>query len=142
MIHRIFTSLSLSLLLVAGCGSNVGLSGKVVFSDDKSPLPSGTVGLLAVSGDFSARGDIQSNGTFVAGSVRAGDGIPPGKYRVTVSAIKVLEHNEETGEEVHEFLVDPKFGNAETSGLMIDITRTTRNFTIEVDRYVPATGRR
>jgi len=144
MKHYIFISISLSLLFLVGCGKNVGLSGKVVFSDDKSPVPLGTVGLISESGTFSARGDIKSDGTFDVGSVKANDGLPPGKYRVSVSAMKLTGMSptgndpESSGDPVYELLIDPKYGNPDTSELTLEITSTKRNFTIEVDRYVPS----
>jgi hypothetical protein len=142
MKYSIFISLTLSLLLFAGCGGNVGLSGKVVFSDDQSPVPMGTVGLISEAGTFSARGDIQRNGTFVVGSIRANDGLPPGKYRVSVFSQKhvgdtIPDEEGESGEPIFELLVHPKYGNPDTSGITIEITSTTRNFVIEVERFVP-----
>jgi len=130
--YGISFGLSLLFLVFAGCGGNVGLSGKVYFSDDKSPVPLGTVGLEADSGSHIARGDIQPNGTFVVGSLKSNDGLPPGKYRGSVSASKHV------GNGIFETLIDPKFGNVATSGITIDITKKTRNFNIEVDRYVPS----
>ena len=140
MKHHIIISLSLSLLLFAGCGGNVGLSGKVVFSDDKSPVPTGTVGLISESGTFSTRGTIKPDGTFVVGSTKANDGLPPGKYQGSVSAMKLIgtqpsNDPEAAGEPIYEWLIDPRYGNPTTSGITIDITSTTKNFVIEVDRY-------
>ena len=124
-----------------GCGGNVGLSGKVVFLDDGSPVPLGTVGLISESGTFSTRGTIKPDGTFTVGSTKANDGLPPGKYRVSVSALKYAgeqtSSDGESSESVHELLVDPKYGDPATSGITIDITSTTKNFTIEVERYIP-----
>ena len=143
MKYTILLSLSLTLLLFAGCGENVGLSGKVFFSDDKSPVPLGTVGLVAESGTHIARGDIKPDGTFVIGSLKVDDGLPPGKYRVSVSAMQQISADEETGGGIYESLIALKHGNPDTSGITIDITSTTRNFDIEVERYVPPqTGRR
>lgn len=145
MKHGIYIGLILSFLLLVGCNRHVGLSGKVVFSDDKSPLPFGTVGLLAESGAFSARGDIKPDGTFTSGSVKTNDGVPPSKYRVSVSALKEIEVVPAVGESspeiTYETLIDPKYGLPETSGITIDITSSMRNFIIEVDRYVPKAKR-
>jgi len=142
MKHILFFSLFLALLLLTGCNKNVGLSGKVVFSDDKSPVPLGTVGLESVSGVHAARGDIKQDGTFSVGSVKSNDGLPPGKYRVSVTAWKQTAENPETGEGIFESLIDVKHGNPETSELTLDITSTTRNFVIEVDRPAPSASRR
>ena len=134
----------LLMTLLTGCGSNVGLSGKVVFSDDKSPVPLGTVELISESGTFSARAEIKPDGTFVVGSLKEKDGLPPGKYRISVYAIKTTavgtkrnSDGMEMIDSVSEYLVEPKFGNPDTSEITIDIASTVRNYEIVVDRAPP-----
>jgi hypothetical protein len=132
--------LVLSLLVISGCGSGkVGLSGKVVFSDDKSPLTIGTV--YFETDTYLARAELKPDGTFVTGSVKQDDGLPPGKYRVYIpDAQRVVNSNTEmsrTGTMAgpkFEPLIDPKYARADTSGLEVEITSTTKNFVIEVDR--------
>ena len=113
------------------------MSGKVVFSDDKNPLSHGEVGFESASGTFFARGDIQPDGTFVVGSLKTNDGLPPGKYRVSVSAVQQVGQDR-AGYAIFESLIDTKYGTPATSGLTLDITKTTRNFNIEVDRRAAA----
>jgi len=132
----IIVSLLLALLIFTGCNKHVGLSGKVIYSDDKSPVPTGTVCLETDT--FLARGNIRPDGTFVVGSVKQTDGMPPGKYRVSISDAQRIIGQDENGDEIYEPLIDAKFTDSATSGITIDITSTTRNFVIEVDRYVPA----
>jgi len=132
--NRLVFALSLVLLISVGCsGGKVGLSGKVVYSDDKSPLPTGTVCLETDT--FMARGTIGPNGTFVVGSVGEKDGLPPGKYRVFISGAEKVVSVNDNDVVTTEPLIDPKFTSGVTSGLTLDITSTTRNFNIEVDRY-------
>ena len=138
--------LLLSLLVLTGCGSgNYAVSGKVVFSDDGSPVSTGTVAFEAGSHLF--RGLIQPDGTFVMGTQRANDGVPSGKYRVYVLAEKVTstptgdktsEGEEEVLIEVEQ-LVDEKFTKSSTSGIEIDITGPKKDLEIKVDRYKPGT---
>ena len=137
--------LFLSLLVLTGCGSgNFSVSGKVVFSDDDSPVPMGTVAFE--SGSHLFRGLIKPDGTFVMGSSKAEDGVPPGKYRVYVLAEKVTStptggKTSDGEDEVlieTEQLVDAKFTRGSTSGIEIDITGSAKDLEIKVDRYKPA----
>jgi len=131
--NSIIFSLSLALLLVVGCGGGgkVGMSGKVVYSDDKSPLPMGTVYLETDS--FLARGTIRSDGTFDVGSLGEKDGLPPGTYRVSIRDASKPIGQDANGDPIYEPLIDPN----SITGLTVEITSTTRDFVIEVDRYAP-----
>ena len=135
------TPFLLSLLLVlTGCGNHVGLSGKVIFSDDQSPLTVGTVNFETDS--FFARAPLRPDGTFVVGSLGDADGLPPGKYNVYISgAIQSVTTGEGArATTTSEPLVDQKFTSGATSGIVIEITSTTRGFEIVVDR--PGTANR
>ena len=134
MKNSILLTVSLSLLVVAGCsGGKVGLSGKVVYSDDRSPVPTGEVYFETDS--FLARGIIQPDGTFVVGSIGDRDGIPPGTYRVSVRGAQKAMGEDAEGMTIYEPLIDVKFTSAATSGITIDITASTQNFEVPVDRY-------
>ena len=136
MKNSIFFALSLSLLILAGCGDKIGLRGKAIFSDDGSPVPTGTV--CFETDTYLARGDLQSDGTFIVGSLRQDDGLPAGRYRVYISGAQKVIGQNENGMNIYESLIDPKFANGTTSSIAIDVTPTTREFNIVVDRYVPA----
>ena len=128
---------ALSLLVLAGCGDKVALRGKAVFSDDGSPVPVGTVGFETDT--YHARGDLKPDGTFVVGSLKTNDGLPPGSYRVYISGAQKSIGTDANGEEIYESLIDEKFTNSRTSGITIDIKTSTKNFEVVVDRYAPAT---
>ena len=141
MKHHIISFLFLSLILMlTGCSNHVGLSGKVIFSDDQNPLTVGTVNLETNS--FFARAPLRPDGTFVVGSLGDEDGLPPGKYHVYISgALKPVTVGEgERATTRFEPLIDQKFTNGATSGIVIEITSTTRDFEIVVDR--PGTANR
>ena len=126
--------LLLSLVAFVGCGGHVGLTGKVIFSDDGTPVPLGTV---ALESDTSfSRAGIQPDGTFTVGSLKKADGLPPGLYRVYITGAEMLVGQDSNGNDIYVQLIDPKFTRPETSGLTIDISHTTRDFVIEVDRFV------
>lgn len=121
------------LVVLSGCGNKVRLSGTVTFSDDGSPVPTGKV--CFEQGDFFASGDIQPDGTYTVGTNTSNDGIPPGTYQVYVgAAVKEVERLE-SGDAVTVPLVAEKFTGPTTSGLTIEVTRSTKNYDFQVDRF-------
>jgi hypothetical protein len=127
--------LLLCLFVLIGCSKHVGLSGKVYFSDDQSPLTIGSVNFEKE--DHFSRADLKPDGTFVVGSFGKTDGLPPGKYRVYITGARqsVDSGKEGTmGKTVFEDLIDRRFTSTATSGIVIDVTATTKGFEIEVDR--------
>ena len=133
MKNSIFFALALSLLMLVGCGSNVGLKGKAVFSDDQSPVTTGTV--CFETDTYLARGDLKPDGTFVVGSLKANDGLPAGTYCVYISGAQKTIGQDADGMEIYESLIDEKFASGSTSGITINVTPSTRNFEVVVDRY-------
>ena len=123
----------LSLLALTGCSDMVKLKGKVVYSDDGSPL---TTGMVCFETDtYNARGELSSDGTFEMGSYKDNDGLPPGTYRVFISnALKVIG-TDARGLNVYESLIDEKFTSGSTSGITVEVTPSTKEFNFEVDRY-------
>lgn len=125
------------LFLCAGCGSNLAVSGKVVFSDDKAPVPNGII--CFDSGTINARGTIQSDGTFRMGSMKETDGLPPGTYKVFF-----IDVQEQTGvikgsgadadEPIYTSLIDSKYLSSTTSGLTTEVTSSTKELSFELDR--------
>lgn len=140
--NKIATLFSVVLLtLIAGCGNNVLLTGKVTFSDDGSPLNAGT--LLFDNGTTNARANIQPDGTFTVGTLKASDGLSPGEYRVCIAgAIKLLPcpQNEDADPDNNiypppfEQLIDKKYEVFETSGLTITVDASSKQYEISVDR--------
>ncbi|GHT18474.1 hypothetical protein FACS1894189_6420 [Planctomycetales bacterium] len=123
-----FTAL-LILILLAGCSGKVGLHGKVTYSDDGSPLGTGMV--CFVKEGYIARGNIMPDGSYVIGSASEKDGLPRGKYQVYIAyAVRG------TDPEQVEMLIDPKFSDAATSGLSVDINGSTK-YDIQVERFKP-----
>lgn len=119
-------------LPVIGCGSNCSLKGKVVFSDDKSPVTQGQV--CCVSDKGIARGTIDNNGNYVIGSVGAKDGLPPGTYKIYVTTTELLEPSPGGGLPRIVPQVDVKYTKAETSGLEIEVKKSM-TYDFEVDRF-------
>ena len=131
--------LSLSLLVLTGCnggvggsggGKAVGLTGKVVFSNDGSPLSKGKVCLESSS--LTASGELTSDGTF---TLKAKNGLPPGTYRVYITnAVEVVGQNA-SGDNIGMPLIAQKYMSSRTSGLTVDIDESTTEFELKVDRF-------
>jgi hypothetical protein len=128
------TRLFLIFVLLFGClnffgcnGKQVGLSGKVIFSDDGSPVTFGTVCFATPT--FQAKGEIQKDGTFTMGSLSASDGLPPGTYQVGILGV-----TEDLGGDNIYSILDPKWNSPATSDFTVTVEKTTRNLEIKVDR--------
>lgn len=130
---RCFFCLAVSVVFITlsiGCG-NPKISGKVVFSDDKTPL---THGEVIFYGDKNiARGKIQSDGRYVMGSEKIKDGLPKGEYRIAIKGTQI-NTNFGKGLPIFKSVIDAKYSNADTSGLTLNVTQS-QSFDIEVDRF-------
>ncbi|MDR1383946.1 MAG: carboxypeptidase-like regulatory domain-containing protein [Planctomycetaceae bacterium] len=129
MTNILFWVFFLMTFAIVGCG-NPGVRGKVVYSDDKSPLPRGVVNF--VKDGFIARGQIDSNGNYVIGSKRAGDGLPAGEYKVYITGTS-REINPNLGGGL-ERIINPKYEQPTTSGLELSV-KGSQTFNIEVERF-------
>ncbi|MDR1485334.1 MAG: carboxypeptidase-like regulatory domain-containing protein [Planctomycetaceae bacterium] len=139
----ITVSLLCICICVSGCG-NVPIGGRVTFSDNGEPLPTGTV--CFVNGNQQGNGKIDASGYYKLdfGNKR---GIPKGEYKIYIEAFR--EEPETTGEktvnpatgkeEAEMFikrtsLIDAKYENIETSGLSMTVDGKTKTLDIKVDR--------
>ncbi|MDR0870459.1 MAG: hypothetical protein LBN39_06665 [Planctomycetaceae bacterium] len=130
--------LLLMIAFFAGCGNNnVGLKGKVVFSDNKEPVPRGLV--YFDDGTRQSRGTIQSDGTFTMGSLKDQDGLPPGTYKVFFADVHEQTGETKTsdgsaGEPIYTSLINKKYLSLDTSGLSQTVDATTKQIDFELDR--------
>lgn len=136
---RRLTAALLVSIGVCGCGARYyPVSGEVVFKDG-TPLRGGLVFFHAVDEHVktSAQGEIQSDGTFQLTTAVKGDGVPEGRYRVTVTPPLPLKR-EGKGQPPPQ--IDPRYENPDTSGLEFTVTRdrSKNHFRIEVDRPDPS----
>lgn len=120
--------------IVVGCGRNVPLGGKVVYSDDGSPLTVGEV--ILETENFTARGALGSDGTYTIGSLALADGLPPGTYKVSIFDANKTEMGPD-GKMIVTPLIDRKYFRGATSGLTVEAKPGNKRFDFEVDRYVP-----
>jgi hypothetical protein len=123
------------MLIVVGCG-NPDIHGKVVFSDDKSPLKKGVV--VFASENHIARGPIDKNGNYAVGSNRAKDGLPAGEYKVYVTNTEIF-YPPNSGKPLYERVIHPKYEKPETSGFVLNVKKS-QVFNLEVERYDASTN--
>jgi hypothetical protein len=129
------TGAFLLLIGTSGCGTKYyPVSGEVVFSDG-TPLRGGMVFFHPADAHIktSAQGEIQSDGTFQLTTAVKGDGVPEGRYRVTVTPPLPLKRE---GKGPPPPQIDPRYANPDTSRLEFAVTRdrSSNHFRIEVDR--------
>jgi hypothetical protein len=121
MFRKIFSvGLLFSLLfLFFGCGGKfVPFSGKVTTSDGQ-PFTKGYV--IFSNGIVSARGQLQSDGTYKLDSLKDGDGLEAGLYQVYLSGFQDNVGTED--EPVYKSDIDLKYESPETSGLSCEVTK-------------------
>ena len=127
-----FVLLGMFLCCMIGCSGNVQVNGKVVFSDDGSPLDVGMI--LFESGDTVSRGTINGDGTFNMGFEKQNDGMPPGTYNVSISNAVRAEGDMRAPQIIP--LVATKFSSGSTSGITITVDRSLElPLEIKVDRF-------
>jgi hypothetical protein len=131
----------LMIFCMSGCGGDHKVTGKVTFPDNE-PLTKGQV--MFQKEGFIASGTIQKDGTYSAGKLKDGDGLPPGEYKVFLSEVTVLGErgpqkgvDPVTGIEIFEVaptvsLVHPRFTSAGSSGLSVNVKGPTK-YDIEVE---------
>ncbi len=125
-------------VVATGCGKPK-VTGKVTFADG-SPLTVGTVNFT--DDKIICKGSIKDDGTFEMRTLKPGDGVPKGSYKVYLTETMRfgdVERETATGEATATMLgttndVPPKYSNPEQSGLTIDVKGSmTYDITIEPD---------
>ena len=121
----------LMIVFVAGCGDPT-VTGKVTFPDG-TPLTKGQV--MFQKEGFVASGNIQQDGTYSAGKLKDGDGLPPGKYQVYITGTMVSGGSDATSPSLTSrpiSLIAPKYTAPNTSNLTVEVKgNTTFDFTVE-----------
>ena len=124
-------------VVATGCGKPK-VTGKVTFTDG-SPLTQGTVNFT--DDKILCKGSIQEDGTFEMRTLKPGDGVPPGTYKVylteTMRFGEAIESTSlDTTAVMHNTVNDvpPKYSNPEQSGLTIDVKKSMKyDITIDPD---------
>ena len=118
-----FFAIVLLFVIVAGCGGGFIRTGGKVTYEDGTPVPYGAIAFETDS--FMANGRIQPDGTYTLSSLKPGDGLPAGSYKVSISGTELVVVGEKDKYIEH---VHHKFANPETSDLTADVSRGKNNF--------------
>ena len=124
-------SLLTALLVAAGCGNNIKVSGKVTLTDG-TPVPGGRI--VFISGVNQGKGNIGPDGTYRLSFQKKDDGIPPGEYVVLISGAFFKPKNLVATDEMDEGsrpMVDLKYAETETSPLTCSVPSESYNFDVE-----------
>lgn len=110
------------VMFASGCGTqNIHpVTGKVFFPDGK-PLTTGRVVIDSGENPVGSWGQLQDDGTFVMGTHTPSDGVPAGTWRVTIQNAMTSPPPNFEGEFVSKPLIDPKYFDPETSGLVFEV---------------------
>ena len=115
---------------LVGCQPELELipvHGKVLFQSQ--PLEYGSVMFQPEGNGQLARGTIQSDGTFVLGTVSAGDGVRPGKCRVRITSHAAQKQRSQTNSQQELVLgksaIPAKYHSFGTSGVVVDVQPDT-----------------
>src|SRR5437764_1356216 len=120
------------LVAVTGCGAGLQpVRGTVKLPDGKPAAGSQVVFEGGLEGKkVSARGDVQSDGSFELSTYKPGDGVPPGKYKVQVNPPPMVN-----AEAAYVSPFNAKYSNFETSGLEFEVKSGQRSeFPIQVTK--------
>jgi len=127
----LFLCVILAIGLTVGCGSGnkLKVSGHITFSDDDSPLTTGTV--VFESGTTRVMGVVNDKGYYALGELVDGDGVPFGFYRVTIAGAREQLPSGFPGK----YFVDSKYERPDTSGLTFEVKKGgPKTFDFKVDR--------
>lgn len=129
---RCLSAVAVALVLATSVGCSGDklhpVRGKVVFPDGQ-PLTGGWVTFQSVGAEkvISADGELNPDGTFEVRTHKPGDGVPPGRYQVTVRGPLL-------GEGVPP-VIERKYSDFATSGLEFTVEPQENDFTITVTPY-------
>jgi hypothetical protein len=135
------TALAVSLTLsVAGCGAGKHPVRGTVTLENDTPLTRGLVIFERVDGGppVTARGDIQADGRYELSTERAGDGVPPGRYKVAINPLDTSD----VPDELKALPFDVKYLNLSTSGLECEVKSGVNEYPIKLSRPTEARRQR
>ena len=91
---------------------------------------------------ITSRGNIKPDGTFVVGTDKETDGLPPGTYQVYITGSDKAIPVGEYGSYNYEPQINKKYENADTSGLTAEVNASTKTLDFKVDRFTGTGARR
>jgi hypothetical protein len=122
-----------ALALLTGCGGKgvYPVDGKVVYTDGTvaKDLAGHSVNFESDELQVSATGEVQPDGTFRLGTYEHDDGALPGKYRVSIAPLLPIGDAAPP-----KAVIDPKYGQLDSSGLEATIEPKSNALTLTVER--------
>src|SRR5262245_9468266 len=117
-------------MAMAGCGSRMYPVRGAVTLQDGAPRAKGLVIFERFEGGpaLTARGDIGPDGHYELSTENPGDGVPPGKYRVSINPLDTSD----TPDEQKVLPFDVKYLNLKTSGLEYEVKSGVNEFPIRL----------
>ena len=129
---RLFGAAAVSWLALcaAGCGAKFYPVHGTITLEDGSPLTKGLVIFERVEGGpaLTARGNIGPDGRFELSTERPGDGVPPGRYKVSINPLDTSDAPDE--QKVLPF--DVRYMNLKTSGLEFEVKTGANDISIKL----------
>jgi len=114
-----YLSIALAGLMLVGCGNSPrSIDGKVNYQG--APLPAGSITFEPVEEGHRASGTIENGQIVGITTFKAGDGLLPGEYRVSITAAT----NTDDMYAEHKSLIPERYGNPATSSLTATIPPT------------------
>lgn len=139
--HKRNTALLLSMFVclgvTLGCSGNAMLPVEGTITLDGKPLDGAAISFVPAEGGRPCSGQTDAQGHFTLASYVAGDGVPPGEYKVTVVKLDARRQAEaapvEEGaaddqqvmgniEQAVKFLTPLKYSSPATTDLKVDVT--------------------
>ncbi|MDR1958648.1 MAG: hypothetical protein LBQ54_06350 [Planctomycetaceae bacterium] len=133
----------LGMTVFPGCGSNIPLSGKIIY-EDGTPLKTGMLNFASET--TLSRAKIQPDGSYVVGTSKEKDGLPEGKYKVYITgAEEAVEPKnapvkyDSMGTPVtvmgrYRQLVNRKYLTADKTPLVCDVPAPKNRFDITIEK--------
>lgn len=133
--RRVLTPAALVALFplgLAGCGGGLYPVKGTVTLDDGTPVTKGVVIFERVAGGepITARGQIQSDGSYELSTHKPGDGVPPGKYKVVLNSMDLSD----LPDEQKNLPYDTKYLSLGTSGLEVEVNSGPNDIPLKLER--------
>jgi hypothetical protein len=120
-------------MALAGCGGPklYPVEGTVMWTDGKPAreLAGGRVSFEPLEGKHSADGPIDAEARYVVGTLRPGDGVPPGRYRVTLAPPLSADPDKPTPS-----LLDPDYQRLDLTKLEVTVDAKRNDIPLKLER--------
>ena len=137
---RVAGWLTLLAFCVVGCGDRMyPVRGIITLSDD-TPLTKGLVIFERIEGGppLTARGNVKADGRFELSTVRPGDGVPLGKYKMVINPLDASD----APDEAKVLAFDVKYVNFGTTDLVVEVKSEPNDVPVKLAAPGPRQPRR